>query len=398
MTFNNVLIGQAGGPTAVINQSLWGVVSTLYDSKKVGAVLGARQGVAGVLKGDLIDLRATGRRRWKSVAQTPGAALGSVRHKPTEEECARILEQCTAFGVRHFVYIGGNDSAETAMLLSSMARTAKRELSVWHVPKTIDNDLRVTDHCPGYGSAARFVACAFLGDEEDNRSLGGVKINVVMGRDAGWLTAASVLARRHEDAGPHLIYVPERPFSLETFANEVDAVVKRIGRCVVAVSEGVRDAAGKPIVNTSERDSHGNLQLSGSGQLGDQLAAYLKAKLGLKRVRADTLGYLQRSFAGCVSKVDAAEAFEVGRTAAKAALKGKLEGGSVALLRREGKKRYEAECALIDLARVAKVTRPLEAQFLAGNSDVTPEFAAWLSPLVGDLPVTERLLHKSWTR
>ena len=353
MTFNNVLIGQAGGPTAVINQSLWGVVSTLYDSKKVGAVLGARQGVAGVLKGDLIDLRATGRRRWKSVAQTPGAALGSVRHKPTEEECARILEQCTAFGVRHFVYIGGNDSAETAMLLSSMARTAKRELSVWHVPKTIDNDLRVTDHCPGYGSAARFVACAFLGDEEDNRSLGGVKINVVMGRDAGWLTAASVLARRHEDAGPHLIYVPERPFSLETFANEVDAVVKRIGRCVVAVSEGVRDAAGKPIVNTSERDSHGNLQLSGSGQLGDQLAAYLK---------------------------------------------GKLEGGSVALLRREGKKRYEAECALIDLARVAKVTRPLEAQFLAGNSDVTPEFAAWLSPLVGDLPVTERLLHKSWTR
>jgi len=298
--------------------------------------------------------------------------------------------------VRHFVYIGGNDSAETAMLLSSMARTAKRELSIWHVPKTIDNDLRVTDHCPGYASAARFVACAFLGDEEDNRSLGGVKINVVMGRDAGWLTAASVLARRHEDAGPHLIYVPERPFSLEAFANEVDAVVKRIGRCVVAVSEGVRDAAGKPIVNSSERDSHGNLQLSGSGQLGDQLAAYLKAKLGLKRVRADTLGYLQRSFAGCVSKVDAAEAFEVGRTAAKAALKGKLEGGSVALLRREGKKRYEAECALIDLARVAKVTRPLEAQFLAGSSDVSPEFAAWLSPLVGELPVTERLLHKSW--
>jgi 6-phosphofructokinase 1 len=240
------------------------------------------------------------------------------------------------------------------------------------------------------------VACAFLGDEEDNRSLGGVKINVVMGRDAGWLTAASVLARRHEDAGPHLIYVPERPFSLEAFANEVDAVVKRIGRCVVAVSEGVRDAAGKPIVNTSERDSHGNLQLSGSGQLGDQLAAYLKAKLGLKRVRADTLGYLQRSFAGCVSKVDAAEAFEVGRTAAKAALKGKLEGGSVALLRREGKKRYEAECAIVELSRVAKVTRPLDAQFLAGSSDVSPEFAAWLSPLVGELPVTERLLHKSW--
>lgn len=397
MASNNVLIGQAGGPTAVINQSLWGVVSTLYDSKKVGAVLGARQGVAGVLKGDVIDLRATGRRRWKSVAQTPGAALGSVRHKPTEEECARILEQCAALSVRHFVYIGGNDSAETAMLLSSLARTAKHELSVWHVPKTIDNDLRVTDHCPGYGSAARFVACAFLGDEEDNRSLGGVKINVVMGRDAGWLTAASVLARRHDDAGPHLIYVPERPFSLETFAAEVDAVVKRIGRCVVAVSEGVRDAAGKPVISTSERDSHGNLQLSGSGQLGDQLAAYLKAKLGLKRVRADTLGYLQRSFAGCVSKVDAAEAFEVGRTAAKAALKGKLDGGSVALLRREGKKRYEAECAIVELARVAKVTRPLDAQFLAGNSDVSPEFAAWLTPLVGELPVTERLLHKSWT-
>lgn len=393
----NVMIGQSGGPTAVINQSLWGAVSTLMEAGQVREVLGARHGVDGVLAGDIVDLRATGRRRWKSVARTPGAALGSVRHKPGAEECARLVERLESFDVRHFFYIGGNDSAETAHLMNEAARAAGKDLRVWHVPKTIDNDLRANDHCPGYPSAARFVACAFLGDEEDNRSLSGVKIDVVMGRDAGWLTAASVLARRAPDAGPHLVYVPERSFSLDAFVADVDAVVKKHGRCVVAVSEGVRDDKGRPIGASGEKDSHGNLQLSGSGFLGDHLAAALKSRLGLKRVRADTLGYLQRSFAGCVSEVDAQEAFEAGAAAAQAALKGRRDGGSVAIVRRAGKKRYASECKLVELTQVAKVTRPLELRFLAGSNDIDPSFAEWLEPLVGELPETGRLLHKSWT-
>ena len=393
----NVMIGQSGGPTAVINQSLWGAVSVFLDGVKVKGVLGARHGVDGVLKGDIVDLRATGRRRWKSVARTPGAALGSVRHKPGPDECVQLVERLVSWDVRHFCYIGGNDSAETAHLMNEAARAAGRDLRVWHIPKTIDNDLRASDHCPGYPSAARFVACAFLGDEEDNRSLAGVKLNVVMGRDAGWLTAASVLARRHDDAGPHLVYVPERAFSLDGFVADVEAVVKRLGRCVVAVSEGVRDAQGRPIGASGEKDSHGNLQLSGSGFLGDHLAATLKSRLGLKRVRADTLGYLQRGFAGCVSTVDAQEAFEAGATAAHAALKEKRDGGSVAIVRRPGKKRYASECKLVELTQVAKVTRPLELRFLAGGNDIDPSFAEWLAPLVGELPETERLLHKSWT-
>ncbi len=392
----NILIGQSGGPTAVINQSLWGLVSTLHGERAVRHLLGARRGVEGLLAGDLVDLRATGRRRWKAVAATPGAALGSVRKKPDAAECAQLLERLDELEVRHFVYIGGNDSAETASIIGGLARAQGRELSVWHVPKTIDNDLRVTDHCPGYGSAARFVACAFLGDEEDNRSLGGVKINVLMGRDAGWLTAASVLARTRKDSAPHLVYAPERVFDVAAFLGDVDAVVKRIGRCVVAVSEGVRDASGAPIGATGEKDSHGNLQLSGSGHLGDFLASAVKSRLGIKRVRADTFGYLQRSFAGCVSTVDAEEAFAAGAFAAKAMLKGREVGGSV-VLEREARKRYRSRCRLVEVSKLAKATRPLDERFLAKGPDIARSFVDWAMPLVGDLPQVETLELERWS-
>jgi len=204
---------------------------------------------------------------------------------------------------------------------------------LFHVPKTIDNDLRVTDHCPGYGSAAKFVASAILGDNQDNRSLPGIKIDIVMGRHAGWLTAASVLARQFEDDGPHLVYVPERVFSMEGFIADVDRMYTKHGRCLVAASEGIHDADGNPIMQTKEKDSHGNVQLSGSGALGDVLAAEVKAKLGDKlRVRADTFGYLQRSFAGVVSEVDAYEARQVGRTAVKVATGGDVTPGAVRVM------------------------------------------------------------------
>jgi 6-phosphofructokinase 1 len=265
------------------------------------------------------------------------------------------------------------------------------DVRLFHVPKTIDNDLRATDHCPGYGSAARFVAQAMMGDNQDNRSLPGIKIDVVMGRNAGWLTAASVLARQHEDDGPHLVYVPERVFDLDQFAADVDRVYKARGRCLVALSEGVHRADGASIVESKEKDSHGNVQLSGSGALGDLLVAEVKKRLGEKlRVRADTFGYLQRSFAGLVSEVDAKEARAVGRFAASEALKGKVRSGSVSIVRKK-KGEYSVSYAISQLSEVAKLTRPLEDRFIQGDNDISPEFIEYALPLVGKLPKSARL-------
>jgi ATP-dependent phosphofructokinase / diphosphate-dependent phosphofructokinase len=387
----NVLIGQSGGPTAVINQSLVGIVETCLESKKIGRILGAVQGIQGVLKNEIIDLGRESRRTLEAVAKTPCAALRSVRKKPNEDERAQILQRIEELDVHAFFYIGGNDSAETAHLIDQMARADGWELHLFHVPKTIDNDLRVTDHCPGYGSAAKFVAQAMLGDNEDNRSLPGIKIDVIMGRNAGWLTAASLLARRGEDDGPHLIYVPERIFTLEKFLGDVDRVYRKHGRCLVAVSEGIHKSDGSPLVGGDEKDSHGNVQLSGSGALGDFLAAQIKSKLGAKlRVRADTFGYLQRSFAGLASEVDASEAREVGRVAASAAIAAKTTSGSIAI-RRKKKGEYAVAYDVIELAQVAKSTRPLDAVFLQGDNDIAPEFLDYVTPLVGKLPKTAHL-------
>jgi len=387
----NVLIGQSGGPTAVINQSLVGLVETLVDDPKIGEIYGAVHGIQGILKDKLIDLRREKRSTLEAVARTPCAALRSVRKKPTREECVEILAGLRKHHVRYFFYIGGNDSAETAHILDEIASAEAYDVHLFHVPKTIDNDLRETDHCPGYGSAARFVAQAVMGDNQDNRSLPGVKIDVIMGRNAGWLTAASVLARQNEDDGPHLVYVPERVFDLDRFAADVDRVHKARGRCLVALSEGVHGPDGRSLVDSKETDSHGNVQLSGSGALGDLLAHEVKKRLGEKlRVRADTFGYLQRSFAGLASEVDAKEARAVGKFAAAEALKGKARHGSISIVRKK-KGEYSVTYAVTDLAKVAKLTRPLEDRFIRGDNDIAPEFLDYATPLVGKLPKTARL-------
>jgi 6-phosphofructokinase 1 len=411
----NVLIGQSGGPTAVINQSLVGIVETCLESARIGRILGAVHGIQGVLNGEIVDLGKESRATLEAVAQTPCAALRSVRKKPTESECEAILQRIEELDVHAFFYIGGNDSAETAHLVDEMARADGWELHLFHVPKTIDNDLLVTDHCPGYGSAAKFVAQAMMGDNEDNRSLPGVKIDVIMGRNAGWLTAASILARRHEGDGPHLVYVPERDFSLDAFLGDVERVHARHGRCLVAVSEGIHGKNKKPLVVAGDKDSHGNVQLSGSGALGDFLAAEVKRALGPKlRVRADTFGYLQRSFPGLASEVDAREAREVGRVAAKAAIAARQSSGSISIRRlgatqsgnagtskrkRAGAGKlsgaksppYRVAYDVIELSRVAKNTRPLDARFLRGSNDIAPAFVDYVKPLAGKLPVTAHL-------
>lgn len=375
----------------VINQSLVGAVLEARKSQKIGKILGARHGILGILGDDYIDLRKPSPAKLAAIADTPSSALGSCRRKPDFEDCRKIFEAFRRLNVGYFFYIGGNDSADAARIVAEEAEKAGYPLVVYHIPKTIDNDLRSCDHTPGFGSAARFVASAIKGDDLDNRALGGVKIDVIMGRDAGFLTAASALARDGKDDGPHLIYLPEVPFSGEKFVSDIKAAIKKYGRCVCAVSEGIRGADGIPIgakLGSGEKDSHGNVQMSGTGALGDALAKLLKEKADVKRVRADTFGYLQRSFPGVASKVDQREAFAAGQAAVKAALKGELAKGTIAILRAKGPK-YQAAFSPRPIAEAAKYTRSVPKEYIAKNGhDVTAAFLKYAKPLVGELPKT----------
>lgn len=399
----NAVIGQSGGPTCVINQSLVGVVQAIRSMPQVDKLLGARHGVKGIIKEDFIDLKAVPLATLDAVAVTPAAALGSTRDKPDEAYCEKIFNVFAKHNVRYFFYIGGNDSADTARIVNELSNKAGYELRVFHIPKTIDNDLRVTDHCPGYGSAARFVASAFMGDDRDSASLPGIKINVVMGRHAGWLTAASALGRMDETCGPHLVYLPEVPFSVPKFVEDVREVYGRLGRCQIAVSEGIADETGTPVtVNLAqrlghrvERDSHGNVQLSGSGALGDFLSDFIKDQLKERykalRVRADTFGYLQRSFAGFASPVDQAEARQAGQKAVEYAMAGDLDG-SVAFRRTGEGANYGVECFRAELADVARKTKDMPKEFIGQDGcSITDAFIQYALPLTGGLPVIGKL-------
>ncbi len=383
----NALIGQSGGPTCVINQSLVGVIEEVHKTPAIENLYGAVHGVQGILNEELIDLMKESWDTLEKVANTPSAALGSVRKKVTREECEKIFKIFQKHNIRYFYYIGGNDSAETANIINELAQESNFELRVFHIPKTIDNDLLETDHCPGYGSAAKFVTLAFMGDNYDNRSLPGIKINVVMGRHAGFLTAASRAARQDPDDAPHLIYVPERVFSKEQFLDDVQKVLDRLGRAVISVSEGIHGPSGEPVFTTGEVDSHGNVQLSGSGALGDYLATMIKDNLGKKlRVRSDTFGYLQRSFVGCVSEVDAHEARMAGRNAVRFSLQEDWDG-SVIFRRVADGRDYKCVTEIVPLKKLAKNTKSLEDKYIniAGN-DIQAEYLDYLLPLMGELP------------
>ncbi|MCS6970186.1 MAG: 6-phosphofructokinase [Planctomycetota bacterium] len=396
-TPGTAVVGQSGGPTAVINQTLVGVVKAcLLRPELFTRVLGAVHGINGILKNEFVDFALEDPANLEAVAATPSSALKSVRRKASKEDCEQIFARFRELNVRAFFYIGGNDTAETAHIIDEMARAAGYDLACVHCPKTIDNDLRVTDHCPGYGSAAKFVAQAFIGDNLDNRSLAGIKINVVMGRNAGWLTAASALARIYPDDGPHLIYCPEVDFALDAFCRDVEAVYRRLGRCVVAVSEGIHGPGGAEIIALSEVDSHGNKQLSGSGALGDYLAEAVRRHLARvmpdkkHRVRADTFGYLQRCFPGVVSETDAREARLAGVAAVEAVVRGE-RSCSIAFQRFDDP--YRVACFTTPLASVAKETKPLPRSWIneAGNDIVPERVLPYLRPLVGELPRIARL-------
>ena len=391
---NNMVIAQSGGPSMVINESLVGAVKAARAAgSKIGKIYGAVHGIAGILKGEYLNLRQVSVKKLDAIALTPSSALGSCRMKPTFEDCQAIFREFKRLKVGYFFYIGGNDSADAARIVAEAAEKENYPLVAYHIPKTIDNDLRSCDHTPGFGSAARFVACALKGDDLDNRALGGVKIDVIMGRDAGFLTAASALARVRPDDGPHLIYLPEVPFSTDKFVRDVKAAMRKFGRCVVAVSEGIRGKDGIAIgakLADGEKDSHGNVQMSGTGALGDHLAKLLKSKAGIKRVRADTFGYLQRSFPGVASPVDQREAFLAGEAAVRAALKGDLKKGTISILRDINPRKYSVAFAPAPIANAAKFTRSVPKEYIAKNGhDVTPAFLAYARPLVGDLPACE---------
>jgi len=388
-----VLIAQGGGPTAVINQSLVGAVLEARKYPQVTRVYGALNGVSGIIKEEFLDLTQETEHNLEMVANTPSSALLSTRDKPDAEYCRQMFEVMRAHDIRYFFYIGGNDSSDTVRIVGEHAKNAGYELRAVHIPKTIDNDLMVNDHTPGFGSAARFVAQAFMGVNLDNRALPGVYIGVVMGRHAGFLTAASAMAQVFPDDGPHLIYLPERVFDTDKFLTDVKNVYDKYGRCVIAVSEGIQDENGVPIItkltDKVEKDAHGNVQLSGTGALGDLLSKHIKDNLKIKRVRSDTFGYLQRSFIGCVSDVDQIEAREVGERAAQYAIVHNLEGSVT--IHRVGN--YAVDYKLTDIKEIAALTKHMPDEFIneEGNH-VTEAFRSYVRPLLGsDFPVPGRL-------
>ena len=384
MPHGKVLVAQGGGPTAVINQSMAGVVLEARKFRNVELVYGAYHGVSGIIQEEFLDLTQETSHNIEMVANTPASALGSTRDKPDLRYCQEIFKVLKAHGIGYFFYIGGNDSSDTVRIVSEEAQRGNYPLRCIHIPKTIDNDLVGNDHTPGYPSAARFVVQAFMGANLDNAALPGVYLAVVMGRHAGFLTAASALGKKFPDDGPHLIYIPEHDFSLEKFVADVKATYDKYGRCVIAASEGIHDSKGNPIVTQLmrqvERDAHGNMQLSGTGALADLLCDEIRRKLGIKRVRGDTFGYVQRSFAGCVSDVDQREAREVGEKAVQYAMWGDRDG-SVAI-KRTGF--YSVDYQLVPLESVAGKTRVMEGEFIASSgTDVTDAFRLYLRPLLG---------------
>jgi 6-phosphofructokinase 1 len=393
MINGKVLVAQGGGPTAVINQSMVGAVLESRKFRNVDLVYGAFHGVRGIVDEDFLDLTQETSHNLEMVAQTPSSALGSTRDKPDLKYCQEIFKVLQAHEIGYFFYIGGNDSSDTVRIVSEEAAKAGYPLRSIHIPKTIDNDLVSNDHTPGFPSAARFVAQAFMGVNLDNWALPGVYIAVVMGRHAGFLTAASALGKKFPDDGPHLIYMPERVFDIDSFLKDVKATYERHGRCIIAVSEGIHDKAGAPIITSLmkqvEHDAHGNVSLSGTGALADMLAELVKEKLGIKRVRADTLGYLQRSFVGCVSDVDQREAREVGEKAVQYAMWGQTDGSVT--IKRTGF--YSVDYKLEPLSVVAGKTRTMPDEFIApSGTDVTDAFRMYLRPLLGSgMPDAYRL-------
>ncbi|MGI6209469.1 MAG: 6-phosphofructokinase [Anaerolineae bacterium] len=381
----NLVVAQSGGPTAVINASVAGVAEEAFkNSDLIPGVYGSLHGIEGILYEDLIDLGAEDRATISGLTRTPAAALGSCRHKLTEDDYDRIIQVFKAHDIRYFFYIGGNDSMDTANRVSRLGAEQGYEVRAVGIPKTIDNDLDYTDHCPGFGSVARWVATSVRDAGLDTEAIGvvdKVKIVEIMGRNAGWITAASALARDHEDAAPHLIYVPEKPINLDRFLGDVQNVYDRLGYCLITVCEGVKGEDGKPLMASTSAinlDAFGHAQMGGvASYLCDLIADKLKLK-----ARFDKPGTIQRVSAALQSPVDRDEAYGAGAEAVRQAIAGVT--GKMVTIERLSDEPYRSGYGLVDLDKVANAEKLIPDEFLneAGN-DVTEAFLKYARPLIG---------------
>jgi 6-phosphofructokinase len=392
----SLLVAQSGGPTAVINSSVCGVIVEAMRHQRIGGIYGAINGILGVIREELVDLREEAPLSVWKLRGTPSAALGSCRYKLRQEDLNRVMEVLAAHDVGYFIYAGGNDSMDTAHKVAMLAAEKKYDLKVMGVPKTVDNDLLITDHCPGYGSVARFNALAARDSSLDTEAIytaDTVKIIETMGRDTGWITASTALARENQDDGPHLIYLPERPFVAEKFLEHVHSVYKRLGRVVICVCEGLKDESGE-FVTASKRaldtDTFGHKQLGG---VGDLLVRLVASKLQIK-ARYDKPGTIQRVSGLCLSQVDVEEAYRVGQVAVSKAIEGESDR-MITLVRKESAE-YQCETGLVDLERVALGRKPVPDAFINEESNfVTPQFLEYVRPLIGGpLPEYARLRKK----
>jgi 6-phosphofructokinase 1 len=380
-----LVVGQSGGPTPVINNTLVGVIEEALQSDRITGVYGSLRGITGVLDDRLVDLARESKATLAALRRTPGAALGTVRYKVKPEDYARIVDVLRAHDVCFFCYVGGNDSMDTAYKVHLAAQEMGYALQSIGVPKTVDNDLAHTDHCPGYGSAARFVALAVRDSGWDTESMGPsspVKIVEIMGRNAGWLTAAAALGRQEAGDPPHLIYVPERMIVEDQVLRDVERVVHEREHCVIALSEGA-----VPDTGLAEVDAFGHRMKGGAA---DYVAALIGDRLGLK-VRIDKPNYLQRSFSLTISEVDADEAYRAGRAAVRLALAG--QSGKMVTLERQPGKGYRCDMGAAPLDSIANAEKLLPDEYIApeGN-DVTQAFLDYARPLIGEpLPSLGRL-------
>ena len=384
----NAAIAHGGGPTAVLNASLAGVIEQWTQLAGNAALYGAWRGIDGLLSDTFLDLTNQDAETLADLQTSPGSAIGSSRRKLEPADYERILAVFRARDIRTFFYTGGNGSMGTALAVERFARGTGYELSVVGIPKTIDNDLHVTDHTPGYASTARFFACAARDLGEDNRALPSpVAVLEVLGRNAGWVTAATALARGAEDDAPHLIYLPERRVSLEQVAADVRAVHARLGFCVVAVCEGQLDESGRPFGAEVDRPDVPQHRLASN--LGHTLAKLITERTGL-RARAEKPGLVGRSCAPFAAAVDRQEAFECGRAAVRAAFEG--HSGVMVALRRDADSPYASSTFLTPLDTVAGRERLMPREWIApAGNDVGAGFLEYVRPLVGEIRHYRRL-------
>jgi 6-phosphofructokinase len=374
----NALVLAGGGPTAVVNASIAGVMEACRRQSEIQALFGARNGVAGLLAEQLVDLSRVTPELQRALAHAPGCTLGSSRRDLDAADFQQAVRILRTRRIRWVFPVGGNGTMEMALRLAREAL----DLRVVAVPKTIDNDLYVTDHTPGYASAARFAAFLARDAGEDNRSLPApIMVLETLGRNTGWITAATALARHRHDDAPHLIYLPERPVSADRIIGDVEQVYRRWGRCVVAICEGQRDERGRAF-GADELDAE-NARRRLPANLGFTLARLISQRLGV-RARAEKPGLFGRSAAAYFVERDRYEAWRCGEEAVRAAVGG-WTGASVAL-------RHDGSTFLTSLDTLAGRERPVPSEWIASTgNDVRPEFLEWLRPLVGPVPALPRL-------